>query len=235
LRERYGRAPFGAVLVVDPYLGSAGGISPELHAFRARYPYAALLAAFWQRQGETRDVLRMIAEGVSDFLFLDEENTEAAIRRRLEPLRSRPIRALLPEGIADSLSGTGQGLLNKAVETVAAGGTVADFAAALALSPRNLNRRTHAARLPPPKELLRWIRVLLAAALLEDEAHTIHDVSVACGYADDRGLQRLIHGLLETTPSALQGRGATDRARDAFRARLASPARLRSIHREYAP
>ena len=63
--------------------------------------------------------------------------------------------------------------MHAAVDTVASGGTVPDLARTLLLSPRSLYNWTVRAALPPPLELLRWIRALFAATLLDDPGQTL--------------------------------------------------------------
>jgi AraC-like DNA-binding protein len=221
LQSTYREAPPGTVLLVDPYLDSSRGISPSLGALLRQHPSAIVVAVLSLRQGRFRDPWALSQQGVAEILILEEESTEDAIRSRLQGLRARPVRDLLAD-LPAPLPGRAQAVLQAAADTVAAGGTVPDLARALSLSPRSLYNWSVRSGLPPPLELLRWIRVLFAATLLDDPGQTVASASKACGYADGRGLQRLIRDLLGHTPTELRERGAFRIAQGAFRRYLAA-------------
>jgi AraC-like DNA-binding protein len=229
LQATYRSAPPGTVLLVDPYLDSPRGISPSLGALLRQHPSAIVVAVLSLRQGRFRDPWALSQQGVAEILIMEEEGTDDAIRARLQGLRVRPVRDLLAD-LPALLPGRAQAVLHAAVDTVAAGGGVPDLARALSLTPRSLYNWSVRSELPSPLELLRWVRVLFAATLLDDPGQTVANASKACGYADGRGLQRLIRDLLGYTPTELRERGAFRIAREAFRVHLAS-GRRRRTHR----
>ena len=234
LQSTYREAPPGTVLLVDPYLESGRGISPSLGALLRQHPSALVVAVLSLRQGRFRDPWALSQQGVAEILVLEEEGTEDAIRARLQGLRTRPVRDLLAD-LPTPLPGRAQAVLQAAVDTVASGGAVPDLARALSLSPRSLYNWSVRSGLPPPLELLRWIRVLFAAALLDDPGQSVASASKACGYADGRGLQRLIRDLLGHTPTELRERGAFQIAQAGFRVELAADRRRRAPHPAGAP
>lgn len=217
-------SPPGTLVLVDPYRTdgrSGSALSPDLGAFLAHFPSAVVVAAFWLRQGSYRDSWTLSRMGVSELLILDEENTEEAIRRRLASARSRPVRSII-DGLPFPVPGRAQALMAAAAEVVVAGGQVADLARSLAITHRTLYRWCLRSRLPAPKDLMRWLRGLHAAAMLDDPGQTVVGVAQACGYTDDRGLQRLCRDLVELTPSDLRERGAFDIVERAFHRELRS-------------
>jgi AraC-like DNA-binding protein len=223
LVEQFAGAPPATLVVVDPYFGTGedDGPSDELGVFLRRFPSAVVIAAFWHRHGRYRDVWALSRCGVAELLFLDEENSEALIGRRLAGARVRPVRELV-QTLQLPLAGRAEMILEAATEVVASGGMVRDLARKLCLSRQTLLRRCQTACLPPPRDLLRWVRALHAAAMLDDPGHSVRSVSQACGYADDRGLRRLFHGVAEMPPSQLRERGALRIVEGSFRASLAA-------------
>ena len=199
----------GAVTVVDPYWGTdaEGRPAAELANFLWRFPSASVVAAFWSEQGGPRDVWTLSRMGISEILYLDEENVPALIRHRLLSVRVRLVREIV-EGLHFALPGRSRAILAAATEVVAAGGQVRDLARALCVSRQTLVRRSRSCGLPAPRALLQWIRALYAAAMLDDPGRSVRSVSQACGYADDRGLRRLFRGLADGAPTELRASGA---------------------------
>ena len=86
----------------------------------------------------------------------------------------------------------------------------------LYLSPRTLLRWCDRAELPPPRRILVWMRVLMAAELLDDPGRTVSSVAEACGYASVNSLRRALQDFLHTTPTMLRREGAFAIAAQAF-------------------
>lgn len=88
------------------------------------------------------------------------------------------------------------------------GGRVADLAALLDLSERQLHRRFAAAVGYPPKtfqRIMRLHRLLMAFSGRPDLA----ELAVAAGYADQAHMCREVRALSDATPSALRARGGS--------------------------
>jgi AraC-like DNA-binding protein len=101
------------------------------------------------------------------------------------------------------------------------GGRGKYLARALHLSERTVLRWTERAGLPPPRRLMAWMRILMAASLLDDPGRTVLSVAYACGYASDSSLRRAMQDFLGTIPTTLRREGAFARAAQVFLAELA--------------
>ena len=55
---------------------------------------------------------------------------------------------------------------------------------------RTVLRWAERAGLPAPRRMLAWMRILLAAVLLDDPGRTVLSVAHACGYSSDSSLRR---------------------------------------------
>jgi transcriptional regulator GlxA family with amidase domain len=119
------------------------------------------------------------------------------------------------------LSGRARLLMMTAAEVVAAGARGRELARRLHLSERTVLRWSTRAGLPPPRRLLAWMRMLLAASLLDDPGRSVLSVAHACGYASDSSLRRAMQDFLGTGPTALRREGAFVRAAAVFVEELA--------------
>ncbi|HEU0079759.1 MAG TPA: helix-turn-helix domain-containing protein, partial [Longimicrobiaceae bacterium] len=64
--------------------------------------------------------------------------------------------------------------------------------------------------------LLAWVRVLLAAELLDYPEQTVLSVAHSCGYATDSSLRRAVQEFTGFTPTELRRMGAFSTAADTF-------------------
>jgi transcriptional regulator GlxA family with amidase domain len=81
---------------------------------------------------------------------------------------------------------------------------------------RTVPRWCRRADLPPPRRLLAWLRLLLAAELLDDENRPVLSVARACGYASEVSLKAALRQFMGAPPSELRKAGAFDTAARAF-------------------
>jgi AraC-like DNA-binding protein len=224
LRAAVSDAPPAALLVVDPYAagnGDAMQLSPQLRALLWEFPSATVLAAMELRPGRSHDVRTLGEWGVTDIISIGEEDTHEAISRRLRGAQGRPLQNLLQRCLPTSVSGRARTLLMAAAEVVSMGGRGRDLARSLHLSERTVLRWSERSGLPPPRRLMAWMRILLAASLLDDPGRTVLSVAYACGYSSDSSLRRAMQDFLGTIPTTLRREGAFSRASRLFLEELA--------------
>lgn len=218
LLEALDGAPPASVAVVDPYAESAERrtLSPRLRALLSRFPGTAVLAALELGPGCFHDLRTLGEWGVSGVIALDPRETTESIARKLRSARGRPLHSLLAHGLPAFVPGRGRAVLAAAAETAVADGETRGLADALHLSDRALQRRCERARLPPPRRVLAWMRVLHAAELLDRPEETVLSVAHASGYATESSLRRALRELTGRSPSELRRAGAFAAAAEAF-------------------
>ena len=224
LREAVVASPPTAILVVDPYSpappGSCG-LSSDLRSLLLEFPSATVLAAMDVPPGRSGDLRTLGEWGVTDVICLDEDDTPEAVYRRLRAVEGRTLQALLQRTLPPMMSGRARMLMMTAAEVVSVGGKGRDLARRLHLSERTVLRWAERAGLPAPRRMLAWMRILLAAVLLDDPGRTVLSVAHACGYSSDSSLRRAMQDFLGTGPSALRKEGAFGRASRVFLGELA--------------
>src|SRR4051812_11846299 len=219
LRAAVPDAPPAALLLVDPYASSTRDglqLSQELRAILWEFPSATVVAAMELRPGRSHDVRTLGEWGVTDIIAIGEEDTQEAINRRLRAAQGRPLQNLLQRCLPSSVSGRSRTLLMTAAEVVSMGGRGKDLAKAMHLSERTVLRWSERAALPPPRRLMAWMRILLAASLLDDPGRTVLSVAYACGYSSDSSLRRAMQDFLGTVPTTLRREGAFSAAARRF-------------------
>lgn len=223
LREEVAGAPPAALVVVDPYeelVRDGAQLSPDLRALLWEFPSATVVAAMEIRPGRSHDLRTLGEWGVTDVISLEEDDTLEAISRRLRAAQGRPLQSLLDRSLPPTMTSRARSLLMTAAEVVSMGGRGRDLARTLHLSERTVLRWSERAGLPPPRRLMAWMRILLAASLLDDPGRTVLSVAYACGYASDSSLRRAMQDFLGTIPTTLRREGAFSRASRTFLAEL---------------
>jgi AraC-like DNA-binding protein len=208
LEEALLASPPSTVAVVDPYLGGTGpGPARELHGLLQRLPSTSVIPVLEVTAERAPDVTLLDEWGVAAIISSGHDDTPAAISRRLDDACVRPLKRLLASMLPPETSPHAYTLLFAAADTMCAGGNAADLATALEASPSTLLRWCEAAALPSPRTLLQWVRILLAASLLEEPVRTPDSVARTCGYASTAELRTVTQRLLGRTPAQLKTDG----------------------------
>jgi AraC-like DNA-binding protein len=226
LEEAVREGPPAAMVLVDPYDSGgegvgAGELSPRLKELLQAYPSTAMIAAMPVRPETHEDVRQLGRWGIVQVIGIGHDDTVAAIARRLDGARGRPMRALLEQVLPPETSGRARAIIDAAADVVAMGEHGRDLAETMHLSRRTLLRWSQRAGLPPPRRLLAWMRVLLACELLDDPGRSVFSVARTAGYASDSGLRRITQKFLRASPTDLRAWGAFPRASTAFVTELA--------------
>lgn len=215
-----------AIVVVDPYLGAAHGPSASLRLLAADFPSVPIIGAVSVRPESTTDLLALAASGVVDFIAVGHDDTVDGLRQRLDQALARPFKSLLDGVLPEGTSARGRVLIERAAEVVVIGGSTVRLAATIGVSRRTLLRWCYRAGLPSPRRLCAWLRMLLAAELLDDPGRSVLGAATTCGYASDSGLRRVMRTFLDTNPSDLREGDAFAAVATAFAAALRRSAPL---------
>jgi AraC-like DNA-binding protein len=202
-------SPPSALVIVDPFFdGTDQRVGAELRSFASEFPSTPILAALRVAAGRSEDLVRLGKAGIVDIISIGHDDTPEALRHRLARAEGRPLKLLLENTLPVDLPGRARAIIDAAAQIVSAGGHGRDLAAALHLSRRTLLRWSESAMLPPPRRLLAWMRILLAAELLDDPGRTVLGVAQATGYSSDSGLRRVTMKFTQSSPTDLRRRGA---------------------------
>lgn len=210
-------ATSSALIVVDPYMETAADQpSVELASLLSRFPSLSVTAALALRPGRLDDLRRLGEWGVVQIIDLDEEATERAMAHRLASATGRPLRSLVERTLPSYTGGAARSILGAAVEVTVQAGSGVDLAKVLHITPRTLLRWCRKAGLPAPRRLLAWMRMLLAAELLDDPGRTVSEAALSCGYSSDGSLRNAMRAFLERSPRDLREVGAFAVTAEAF-------------------
>jgi AraC-like DNA-binding protein len=210
-----------AMLIVEPYAEPPGvGLHPYLEQICTSFRSVPIVALVETKPERVRDIFLLGQYGVAEILDpLSGERADVVVGR-LQEITERPLRQRLHDEVFDRLPPQAETLLDAAIRSCVRGESVSGLARALFISERTLLRWTSRSGLPAPRELLKWMRVLWAAALLEDLNRRVLDVAWSVGYSTDAGLRRAFRDYLNCSPSELRDAGPWAIASQAFQHRI---------------
>lgn len=198
-------APPTSVAFVDPFLDGADAPAPQLQTLLSDLRSALVVAAFPVSMRTVPHLDPLVRWGVAEVIDVGREDTPAALRRRVQVVQARVVVRLLERAVPKSTPTRTRGLLTTAAETVARGGGSAELAAAMGTTERTVLRWCRRADLPHPRRLLAWLRVLLAADMLDDPGRTLAAVAAASGYSGESALRNALRTFLGAGSGELRG------------------------------
>jgi AraC-like DNA-binding protein len=179
------------VVVLDPY-ESAEAPSDAFWSILERFPSAAVIPAFELQPHRLDHMQVMIIAGASEFLNLNREDTTTLAAARIRSAFARPFKRRLEAALSRHAGVEARTILLAAAEVCVRGDGPRELAATFSIRSKTLAAWCAAHGLPQPRRLFAWVRIFLAAHLLEDADRTRVTVAAACGYSTDRSLRRII-------------------------------------------
>lgn len=215
LLKRAARVPTSTVLLLEPH-GQAANVAPEFWEVLGRFHSLTVIAAVPLSDVSSVELRRMQMAGVSEFLNLRLTHTPELVARVADTAFARPLKQRVDAGLSRFVPGDARALIRGAAEVAACAGNADDLARIFGVQPPTVTKWCEALRLPPPRRLQLWLRLLLAAQLLEDAGRSIQAASRAAGYATDRSFRRALQEVVGKNPRGLRASGAFGEVMAAF-------------------
>src|SRR3954469_12577089 len=219
LVQRLPRLSPGTVLVLEPYLGS-GSAPKEFWEALSLFPSFPVIAAVPVSRISSTELQRMHLAGVGGVLNLRFTHSGSLLSQMADAAFAYPLKRRVEMALSRFLGGDARILIRAAAEVAVCGGNAEDLAKIFSVGPSTVTNWCEALHLPPPRRLQLWLRLLLAAQLMEDAGRSIPAAACAAGYATDRSFRRAVRGLLGASPRELRKQGAFDTLLKEFNADL---------------
>lgn len=205
-------------LLVDPYFQRtpAQGPSPKLRQILWSRPSLPVVAAMYLALERAPDASTLYDWGISDILDLSLETSPVAVWQRLRGSRARPLKKRVEDVLSPFASEYARNLIRASCEVAVEGGGAPELAQAFGVEPRTVAAWCAREGLPAPRRLLAWMRVMLAAILLEEHGRSVVNAARGAGYATDHALRRAMRDLAKGDPSTLEREALFPHIADAF-------------------
>ncbi len=199
LREHARMAPPSTVVLVRMH-GDANE-AEVLAGLIHETPSVPVVAAMEFGRMDAGRVRAVVAAGVAEIVNLDGVRGLEAIVPTLRRAHAQPLKRRMEARLPAWMPADARTLLRAAAETVVDRGGRDVFAGIFGLYARTLSARCVDLQLPAPRQLLGWMRVLLALTVLEEAGRTVMNVALSCGYNDNSSLKRAIENVVGTPAS----------------------------------
>ncbi len=206
------------IAIVDPYDGRppSEGLSERVPELIRKHPMTPVVAAMKLEDTAMEDISEVLAWGVSEMVDLDLENTPTALVPRLRGAHARPLKRRIDKLLSQYASTDAALLLHAASEVAVDGGGAPELAERFGVESRTVAAWCRREAVPPPRRLLAWTRVLLAAVLLEEAERPVLNAARGAGYTSDHALRRAMRDLVGGDPSTMPRDTIIKRATERF-------------------
>ena len=188
----------------------ADGVPTEeaVRALRFRHPDLPILGHAVARVGLSADVLALARAGVHELVITGIDDVPALLRAALARAARRSSAERILAEVAEFVPADALPLVRYCLEHAAAAPTVPEVARALGVSRQTLSARLRAARLPAPRELAMWCRLLLAADLLAGGGRTVDQVALTLDFPSANAFRNVLRRHAAMGPADLRRSGS---------------------------
>jgi AraC-like DNA-binding protein len=218
LRARVRTAPPSSVVLV-PSRGEEDELAEVGTLIRAT-PSVPVVAAVDFGEVDAGRVRAVLAAGVAEIVNLEGVSSLETIVPTLRRAHAQPLKRRLEARLPVWVPEDARTLLRAAAETVVDRGGRDAFAGIFGVYFRTLSARSADLRVPMPRRLLGWMRVLLALSLLEEAERTVMNAALSSGYNDNSSLKRAVENFTGAPPTGSIRDQRFDPAFDVFVAEL---------------
>lgn len=225
--ERVCDSPTDVSCVVVGWV-DARGVSPTHVIGELRRVFAAVpIVGYCLSSAEHLDALRRMAvAGVHQLLLDATADSRSVVRTAIESSRRQCAAAQVFAQIRDIIPIKLHPFVSTALDNPTRATSVLAMARELGVDRKTLHNWCAAEEFLGPRDLLRWTRLLLAAALLNWSNRSVTSVALELEYPTDNSLRIAIRRQFHVQPSAMK-RGGVDRAVNAFRVHVGRVTRPR--------
>lgn len=193
------------IAVVDLYATGDANFE-RIRQLKQRWPGLSLLTYSTITMDRVRDVFDAGRIGMDALIIADQDDTPRQLLARIEHAESRSlgseVRMALGE-VDPSVRDAVLLVITRAHERMSPAG----LARLLALPRRTVSQRLASAGYPPPRRLLTWGRLIVAARMLEDPHRTADRVAANLGFPSGSAFRNVCQRYLHSTPGDIRRRG----------------------------
>jgi len=193
---------------------------PVIGVLRSHHPTAPIVGYSTLSAGTAQEIVFAIRAGVTSIALRDLNDLSRTLHialadASLDDAASRSLPYLFAE-----LPCEFHAFATLCVHQVRASGRVTDIASSMNLPARTLLRRLERSRLPTPGVLIAWVRILMAAHMIQNEQHTVAHVSTRLGLGSPLSFRALLRRHTGMRPTEVRQVGGLRKVLTAFRAAL---------------
>lgn len=212
-----------AALVVTEHRDYDGSPTlPGIRRLSSAFPSVPVVAYLPVSPEVAGIVMEVAKAGVSQLVFQGVDDLKAALRSAIEGAMDQVTAVSLCAELAPLVPPAIQPFLRYCLEHARRAITVEDVAGAMCVHRKTLVDRLRNARLPSPRAVIGWCRLLLAARLLDDPGRTVEQVALKLDFPSGTALRNMFKRYTGLRTTEVRQNGGVRCLMHAFKGELAA-------------
>jgi AraC-like DNA-binding protein len=184
-------AGLASLVVVDHRDFDGSPTLPTVRRLRDEYPSVPIVMYLPMSAVVSGAVMDYARAGVSQLVFQGVDDLKASLRSAVDAALDQVSAAALGSDLDPLIPPTIVPFLRYCLEHARRNITVEEVASAMGVHRKTLVDRLNAARLPSPRSMIGWCRLLMAARLLDDPGRTIEQVALQLDFPSGAALRNM--------------------------------------------
>ena len=184
-------AGLASLVVVDHRDFDGAATLPTVRRLRDAFPSVPIVMYLPMSAVVSGAVMDYAKAGVSQLVFQGVDDLKASLRSAVNAAIDQVSAASLGADLDPLIPPTVMPFLRYCLEHARRDITVEEVAAAMGVHRKTLVDRLKAARLPSPRAMIGWCRLLMAARLLDDPGRTIEQVALKLDFPSGAALRNM--------------------------------------------
>jgi AraC-like DNA-binding protein len=212
-----------ANLVVVDHLDYDGRPTlPTIRRLREDFPSVPIVMYVPMSAIVSGAVIEYAKAGVSQLVFQGVDDLKASLRSAVDDAIDQVSAAKLSDEFEPFVPATMVAFLRYCLEHSRRNLTVEEVAAAMGVHRKTLVDRLKAARLPSPRAMIGWCRLLMAARMLDDPGRTVEQVALKLDFPSGTALRNMFKRYTGLRTTEIRENGGARCLVHAFKRELAA-------------
>jgi AraC-like DNA-binding protein len=195
---------------------------PTVRRLRDEYPSVPIVMYLPMSAVISGAVMDYAKAGVSQLVFQGVDDLKASLRSAVDAALDQVSASALSEELESLVPATIVPFLRYCLEHARRDFTVEEVAAAMGVHRKTLVDRLKAARLPSPRAMIGWCRLLVAARLLDDPGRTVEQVALKLDFPSGAALRNMFKRYTGLKTTEVRENGGVHCMLHAFKRELAA-------------
>ena len=195
---------------------------PTVRRLRDEYPSVPIVMYLPMSAVISGAVMDYAKAGVSQLVFQGVDDLKASLRSAVDAALDQVSASALSEELESLVPATIVPFLRYCLEHARRDFTVEEVAAAMGVHRKTLVDRLKAARLPSPRAMIGWCRLLVAARLLDDPGRTVEQVALKLDFPSGAALRNMFKRYTGLKTTEVRENGGVRCMLHAFKRELAA-------------
>jgi AraC-like DNA-binding protein len=227
---RVAAAARASAVIAEPRDQLGDDVSAAIEAVRAGLPSVPVIAYIADGRATSGDILAMARAGVHDLVRTGFDDVGFALGAALASATATCATATARDELESLVTADAWPFVSYCLTRAQTPISIRTAAEALGLDRRTLVRRLERSRLPPPRRIAGWCRVIAAARLLDEPVYTLEQAALRLDFPSGTALRNMLLRYTGLRPREIRENGGVRCVLHLFKRELAGTRASASVH-----